>query len=50
MKQKKVGFLGMILGTLDANLIANMLAGKAKIPRRGVVWVGERKIRAGQDS
>ena len=29
--EKKNGFIGMLLGTLGANLLGNMLVGKAKI-------------------
>ena len=35
--------LGMLLGTLDAGLLGNMLPGK------GVMRAGEGTIRAGQD-
>ena len=34
-KKQKSGFLGMVLGTLGASLLGNLLAGK------GVVWVGK---------
>ena len=45
MNQKqKGGFLSMLLGTLDANLLENMLAGK------GVMRAGERIIRASYGS
>ena len=33
----------MLLGTLGASLLGNLLAGKR------VIWVGEEKIRAAQD-
>ena len=33
----------MLLGILGASLLGNMLPGK------GVIWAGERTIRAGQD-
>ena len=36
----------MPLGTLAANMLRNMLAGKPKIPRQGVIR--ERFIRAGE--
>ena len=39
----KGGFLGMLLGTLCANLLGNLLTGKATIR------AGEDTIRAGQD-
>ena len=46
MKQKKQkgGFLSMLLGTLGAVLLRNMLAGK------GVVKAGEGIVRAGYGS
>ena len=31
----------MLLGTLVANIIRNVLAGKPKIPGRGVIWAGK---------
>ena len=43
-KEKKWGFLSMLLGTLGASLLGNMLAGK------GVIRAGEGKIRAGYGS
>ena len=42
-KEQKGGFLGMLLGTLGASLLGNLLTGKAKIR------AGEGAIRAGQD-
>ena len=42
-KERKGGFLGMLVGTLGANLLGNLLAGK------GVYRDGEGAIRAGQD-
>ena len=42
-QKQKGGFLGMLLGTLGASLLGNMLAGK------GAVRAGEGVIRAGQD-
>ena len=42
-QKQKGGFLGMLLGTLGASLLGNMLAGK------GVIRAGEGVIRAGQD-
>ena len=40
-KEQKGGFLGMLLGTLGASLLGNLLTGKAKIR------AGEGAIRAG---
>ena len=55
-KEQKEGFFGMLLGALAASVLRNMLAGKPKIPGRGVVRaseeaikVGEETIRAGED-
>ena len=46
----------MLLGTLGASLLGNMLLGKPKIPKRGIIRAGdgtieagERTARAGQD-
>ena len=39
-EEQKGGFLGMLLGTLDASVLGNLLAGKgmkAEIPRKGVL-------------
>ena len=41
--------LGIILGTLVANLFRNMSAGKPKTPSRGGNRAGREVIRAGQD-
>ena len=41
-KEQKGGFLGMLLGTLCASLLGNLLTGK------GIIIAGEGKIRAGQ--
>ena len=41
VKEQKSSFLSMLLGTLGASLLGNMLAG------RGVIRVGEGPIRAG---
>ena len=41
---KKGGFLGMLLGSLGANLFQNFLAGKGEMTTR----VTKRKIRAGE--
>ena len=43
-KEQKAGFLSMLLGTLGASLLGNMLAGK------GVIRTGEGTIRAGYGS
>ena len=42
-KNQKYGFLGMLLGTLGASLLGNMLA------RKGVNIAGEGVNRAGKD-
>ena len=42
-KEQKGGFLGILLGTLDASLLENLLTGK------GTFGTGEGTIRAGQD-
>ena len=44
VKDQKGGFLSMLLGTLGASLLGNMLAG------RGVIRAGEGAIRAGYGS
>ena len=44
VKEQKGGFLTMLLGTLGASLLGNMLAG------RGVIRAREKKIRAGYGS
>ena len=41
-KEQKGGFLGMLLGTLCASLLGNLLTGK------GIIRAGEGKIIAGQ--
>ena len=43
-KKQKVGFRSMLLGTLGASLLGNMLAGK------GVIRAGERTARVGYAS
>ena len=43
-KEQKAGFLSMLLGTLGASLLGNMLAGK------GVVRAGEGTISSGYGS
>ena len=42
-KEQKVGFLGMLLGTLGASLLGNLLTGK------GIIRAREGTFRAGQD-
>ena len=42
-KELKGGFLGMLLGTLDASLLGNLLTGK------GTIRAGKGTARAGQD-
>ena len=42
-KEQKGGFLGMLLGTLGASLLGNLLTGK------GTVRAGEGIVTAGQD-
>ena len=52
IKKKKKRFLGMLLTTLGAILLANMLAGKGQISKilwEGVVKAGDGTIRPGQD-
>ena len=44
VKEQKGGFLSMLLGTLGARLLGNMLAG------RGIIRAGEGTIRAGYGS
>ena len=50
-KQQKGGFLNMLLGTLGASLLGNLIASKgvkrSKIPRRGVMRAVEGTIRDG---
>ena len=42
-KERKGGFLGMLLGTLDASLLGNLLIGKS------IVRAGDNTVGAGQD-
>ena len=42
-KEQKGGFLSLLLGTLGASLLGNLLTGK------GTIRAGEGTIRAGQD-
>ena len=50
-KKQEVGFLGMLLGTIGANLLENSLEGKrvkVKIPEKRVMRASEKTIRAGE--
>ena len=51
MKEKKTGgFPGMLLGTLGASLLGDLLPSKWVIrDGDGVIWAGEGVIRTGQD-
>ena len=50
VKKQKEGFFGMLLDTLDASLLGNLLASKVAIRAgKGTIKAGERLIRAGQD-
>ena len=40
-KEQKGRLLGMLIGTLAASFLENMITDKAKIPRWGVIRVGE---------
>ena len=46
-KEQNDGFLGMLLGTLGATLLGNLLTSKRK--GKGTITAGEGTIRAGQD-
>ena len=49
-KEQRGRFLGMLLGTLGASLLRNLLTGKGTIrASEGKIRVGECTIRAGQD-
>ena len=49
-KEQKLGFLRMLLGTLGASLLGNLLGGKGTIKAgEGTIRAVEDKIRAGQD-
>ena len=49
-KNKKGGFLSMLLGTLAASVTGNVLAGKEVIPAgEGVIQLGEGTNGAGQN-
>ena len=52
-KEQKRWFLSMLLGTLGASLLGNLLTGKRVItsmPGRGTIRAGEDKIRAGKST
>ena len=49
-KEQKWGFLSMLLGTLGARLLGNILRGRGAIMRsqgQGINWTGEGVVRAG---
>ena len=49
-KEQKLGFLRMLLGTLGASLLGNLLGGKGTIKAgEGTIRAVEDKIRGGQD-
>ena len=48
-KEQKGGFLGMLLSTLAASLLWNMLAGKPKWSGGGLIRAGKGTIRADQE-
>ena len=49
-KEQKGGFLGMLLGTLDASLLENVLTGKGTIRAvERTIKPGEGTVRSGQD-
>ena len=50
VKEQKGGFLSMLLGTLDASLLGNLLTGRGIYiagKRKGINRAGERIVRAG---
>ena len=51
-KEQKGGFLGMLLGTLGASLLSNLLTGGKDIMRAGdgIVHAGDGIVRAGEGS
>ena len=59
VKEQKGRFLGMLLGTLDASLLKNLLTGKgaittsqgreANMPGQSIIRAGEGTIKAGKD-
>ena len=48
-KEQKGGFLIMLLGTLGASLLANLLAGEDVHVDDRIIWAGKVTIRAGWD-
>ena len=48
-KEQKGGFLIMLLGTLGASLLANLLAGEDVHADDRIIWAGKVTIRAGWD-
>ena len=49
-KKQKGGFFGMLLGTLDATLLKNLLTGKSTIRAdESTIRADEDTIRVGQD-
>ena len=51
-KEQREGFLGILLGTLGANLLGNLLTGGKGIMRAGdgIVRAGDGIVRAGEGS
>ena len=49
-KGQKCGFLEVLLGTLAASILGNMLAGKPKIHRQGIIRANERVTQAGEEA
>ena len=47
-KEQKGRFTPILSGTLGASLLGDMLAGKPKIPGRGVIKAGEGVIQGGK--
>ena len=47
VNEQKGGFFRMLLGSLSANLVANMVPSKAKIPGQAVVLAGKGTITDG---
>ena len=47
-KEQNDRFFGVLLGTLAANFMKNLLAGKIERSRRGVLRAGEETIKAVQ--
>ena len=49
-KEQKAGYLGMLLGTLGASLLGNLLTDRGAMRAgEGRIKAGEGKVRAGQD-